>query len=311
MGGIVFYTIEEDWGVGDAIYFSFVVMTTVGYGDLLPSSDGSKIFTCAYVLIALAIASVALASVMNAIVMRALQSKKKKKTGIFDEHGQLWKRRKRFFGALLAFSFVILLGTIVYGAGMDWEKHGFEGDKWVNGLYMTIITVTTVGFGDLNPVGDDFFKFFTIMMMLVGIPIFAFSLAAFTEVIFGEQRDKVELSVVEGGLCHKKFQGLEEFSKEFAAAGAGNEDNDNKISRFEFLSFILVQNGVVDMQTISQAMDNFTALDRTESNFLTRDDVDHWLAQQDKNTPLDKPDEQVSTPGKVKVKPAAVYPEPL
>lgn len=299
--GAIFYPIEEEWGVGDTIYFSFVVMTTVGYGDLLPSSNGSKIFTCFFVLFALAIASVSLASVLNAVVMKVLQEKNK--TGIFDERGQQRKRRKRFLGAFLAFLIVLLIGTIVYAVGMDWEKHGFDGDKWVNGLYVTIMTVTTVGFGDLHPGTDDGYKFFTILLMVVGIPVFAFSLATFTEVIFGEVREKVELSVIEGGLCHLKFQGLEEFTREFAASGAGEKHDDSEISRFEFLSFILVQNGVVDIETIKEAMDNFTSLDRTKSNFLTKDDVNHWITQHSM-----KPDEKDSPP-KIQVKPSAVCPE--
>jgi len=272
--GIIFYTIEEEWGAGDAMYFSFVVMTTVGYGDLLPTSDGSKIFTSFYILFALAISSVALASVLNAIVMRAMQLKKSEEIGIFAKEKAMKRMRmKRFAGAFLAFLFTILIGTLIYALGMDWEGQGYEGDKWVNGLYFTVVTVTTVGFGDLSPLYDDGFKFFTILLMVVGIPVFGFSLATFTEVIFGEERDQVELNVIHGGMCMKKFEGLEEFSKAFAKVGAGNIDDDGGISRFEFLSFLLVKNGVIDMDTIAEAMDNFNKLDKDNSNSLNREDV--------------------------------------
>lgn len=300
--GIIFYTQVEDWPAGDAIYFAFVVMTTVGYGDLLPTSDGSKVFTCFYVLFALAIAGVALASVMNALVIWALKAKSSK-TGIFDEAGQRRKRQKRFLGALLTFLVTIVFGTIIYAVGMDFEEHGMDGDKWVNGLYLTIITVTTVGFGDLSPVHYAGYKFFTIVLMVIGIPVFAFSLATFTEVIFGEQRDKVELNLVEGGLCKDKFKGLEDFCEKIAEMGAANKGSfkDGEIDRFEFLSFLLVQNGVVDMETIKEAIDNFDTLDRTKSNCLTRADVDHWMATHTRS-------HGSSASNRVQVKSSAVYP---
>lgn len=44
-GGTIFYTIVESWRVLDAFYFSVMTLTTVGYGDLSPTTDASKLFT--------------------------------------------------------------------------------------------------------------------------------------------------------------------------------------------------------------------------------------------------------------------------
>lgn len=43
--GCLWYPLVEKWTVVDALYFSVVTLTTVGYGDMGPSSDASKIFT--------------------------------------------------------------------------------------------------------------------------------------------------------------------------------------------------------------------------------------------------------------------------
>lgn len=48
--GTVAFRILEDWSWVDSLYFSAVAVTTVGFGDLTPSSDASKLFTVAYVL---------------------------------------------------------------------------------------------------------------------------------------------------------------------------------------------------------------------------------------------------------------------
>ena len=46
----VVYHVLEGWGWVDSFYFSTVAVTTVGFGDLTPSTSGSKLFTVFYVL---------------------------------------------------------------------------------------------------------------------------------------------------------------------------------------------------------------------------------------------------------------------
>ena len=53
--GTVFYRFVEDWSWTDAVYFTVITLTTVGYGDLSPSSTPSKLFTVILVLIGIGI----------------------------------------------------------------------------------------------------------------------------------------------------------------------------------------------------------------------------------------------------------------
>lgn len=48
--GIIFYQQHEGWSLSECVYFTVVVISTVGYGDLAPTSDASKIFTAFYVI---------------------------------------------------------------------------------------------------------------------------------------------------------------------------------------------------------------------------------------------------------------------
>jgi hypothetical protein len=48
--GTVSYRLFEDWSWVDSLYFSVIAVTTVGFGDLAPSTDGSKLFTILYIL---------------------------------------------------------------------------------------------------------------------------------------------------------------------------------------------------------------------------------------------------------------------
>jgi hypothetical protein len=67
------------------------------------------------------------------------------------------------FEALLFLLVVILFsGTIFY--------HGVEGWGWLDSLYFSVVTLATVGYGDLAP-HTDIGKIFTMAYLLIGIGI--------------------------------------------------------------------------------------------------------------------------------------------
>ncbi len=48
--GTAFYHYSEGWSLVDSFYFSTITLTTIGYGDLAPTTDGAKIFTAFYAI---------------------------------------------------------------------------------------------------------------------------------------------------------------------------------------------------------------------------------------------------------------------
>lgn len=53
--GSTIYHYLENWSWVDAIYFSVVTLTTVGFGDFASKTDGGKIFTIFYIIIGIGI----------------------------------------------------------------------------------------------------------------------------------------------------------------------------------------------------------------------------------------------------------------
>jgi voltage-gated potassium channel len=53
--GSVVYHYLEGWSWIDSIYFCMITLTTIGYGDYSPQTDGGKIFTMFYIVIGLGI----------------------------------------------------------------------------------------------------------------------------------------------------------------------------------------------------------------------------------------------------------------
>ena len=67
--GTVFYHVVERWSWVDSFYFCIITLATVGYGDLHPTTDLSKLFTALYILMGLGI----IASAINRISRRRIQ----------------------------------------------------------------------------------------------------------------------------------------------------------------------------------------------------------------------------------------------
>ena len=61
--GTIVYWRFEDWTIVQALYFSVVTLTTVGYGDLTPTSAGTQIFTIIYILTGLGVLVALLSSI--------------------------------------------------------------------------------------------------------------------------------------------------------------------------------------------------------------------------------------------------------
>jgi len=53
---------------------------------------------------------------------------------------------------------------------------------WIDAVYMTVITITTVGFGEVNPLDDDS-KIFTIFLILTSVIIVGYAIKVITEYI--------------------------------------------------------------------------------------------------------------------------------
>lgn len=73
--GTTFYTIVEGWSVIEALYFTVITLTTVGYGDFHPTTDGSRIFTIFFVLTGVSF----ILGFLNFIIGRAVKDRVEKK----------------------------------------------------------------------------------------------------------------------------------------------------------------------------------------------------------------------------------------
>jgi voltage-gated potassium channel len=73
VSGTAFYWAAEDWSLIQSLYFSVVTLTTVGYGDLTPTSDYARIFTIIYIFIGLGVLVAFLSSLAQHYIRRKVE----------------------------------------------------------------------------------------------------------------------------------------------------------------------------------------------------------------------------------------------
>src|SRR5918997_3033698 len=81
LSGTIFYSTVEGWRVGDAFYFSVTTLTTVGLGDLAPSTTFGKLFTAVYIFAGLGL----IAGFINTVTQKPLSSRRRGQDGGEDD----------------------------------------------------------------------------------------------------------------------------------------------------------------------------------------------------------------------------------
>jgi len=66
---------EQSWTLVDSLYFSIVTITTTGYGDLLPNTDGAKLFACFYAYFGVGIIAAVMGFLIAIMVEKHAQGK--------------------------------------------------------------------------------------------------------------------------------------------------------------------------------------------------------------------------------------------
>ncbi|MFN0120497.1 MAG: potassium channel family protein [Blastocatellia bacterium] len=81
---------------------------------------------------------------------------------------------KRLYYPIIAILALILIGTLGYQI--------IEGWSWFDGLYMTIITLATIGYGEVNLLSTAG-RVFTLLLIMLGVTMFGYLLSQLTHTL--------------------------------------------------------------------------------------------------------------------------------
>ena len=153
VGALIFYLVrnqikgQKTDGILDALYFTIVTMTTVGYGDLVPNSHLAKLLACAFVfsgmaLIGLIVSKAAdyLVEKQELLLVKAMRMHQKIGSTEILREVETNKTRYKLFLVFFLLLILIIAGTIFL---VTVEKLDV-----IDAFYCVCSTITTLGYGD-------------------------------------------------------------------------------------------------------------------------------------------------------------------
>lgn len=84
VGATLFYYSVEGWSIIDALYFSVMTMSTIGYGDLVPTTMWSKLFTIIFSIMSIGFFAAVIAKIVTIVLARKKNKITRKKEQTSD-----------------------------------------------------------------------------------------------------------------------------------------------------------------------------------------------------------------------------------
>jgi len=251
----------------ECIYLMSQVITTVGYGDITPAKARGQVFVGMYVLISFFIIAMVVSD-MVALIMATAQKYQEKLSGKehvevnfklkgkakadndAKQHGKAHAKPKQMNIKAEAVKPDVM--PLVYSFcfyaffAITWifffHLYPGEGKTWFQAVYMSVITLSTVGFGAFTPntTGGMVFAAF---WMIFGSAALVGVVGAFTQLV-------VDYNTYERFDADQSTKLVEEMRKE----------GDKGLTETQFIRFTLLQKGLCTAEDVDTLLDHFQTL---------------------------------------------------
>ncbi|KAL6087509.1 hypothetical protein STEG23_022162 [Scotinomys teguina] len=130
-------TNPSNWDFGSSFFFAGTVVTTIGYGNLAPSTEAGQVFCVFYALMGIP---------LNVVFLNHLGTGLRAHLTTLDR----WEDHPRHYQLLqiLGLALFLTLGTLVILIFPPMFFSHVEGWSFREGFYFAFITLSTIGFGD-------------------------------------------------------------------------------------------------------------------------------------------------------------------
>ncbi|GLU16673.1 hypothetical protein SLE2022_330930 [Rubroshorea leprosula] len=268
--GVVIYTFNREKFSGiethpavDALYFCIVTMCTIGYGDITPLTPATKVFACVFVLVGFGFIDILLSGLVSYVldlqenmILTGIQMKKSQpgfsaRNYIVDvEKGRMRIRLK----VGLALGVVIL--CIAVGAFVLFFVEGLD---WIDSVYLSVMSVTTVGYGDraFKTIPG---RLFAAIWLLVSTLAVARAFLYLAEARIDKRHRTIAKWVLQREITVEDLL-------------AADMNNDGFISKSEYVIHKLKEMGKVGEKDILEICNQFSKLDPNNSGKITLPDL--------------------------------------
>eukprot|EP01035_Chromulina_nebulosa_P006833 gene6833-9225_t len=177
---VLFYHYTENWSILDCIYFITVTLLTVGYGDVVPTNDTTRLFTVFMIIFGLIFILKILNDSASSIVTYLLSNLVDL---IFINNSNVSAAVILETKLRIVFAFVML--SVVFGIIFISVS---TGSSFITSLYWTVQTISTVGFGDIR-LETRTERILNTFYLLAGLCVFSAALCVYNEI--GDEIEKV------------------------------------------------------------------------------------------------------------------------
>uniref|UniRef100_A0A803MDN8 Potassium channel domain-containing protein n=1 Tax=Chenopodium quinoa TaxID=63459 RepID=A0A803MDN8_CHEQI len=254
---------RETHPVIDALYFCIVTMCTIGYGDITPNSTTTKLFSVLFVLVGFGFIDILLSGMVTYVLdlqenylLRTVKAGKREdqaKSVLIDvKKGRMRIRMK------VALALGVVVMCIGVGVGV---MHFVEKLGWVDSLYLSVMSVTTVGYGD-RAFSSLSGRCFASIWLLVSTLAVARAFLYLAEARI-DKRNR---------LLAKRVLGQDMTVSQFLAA---DMDNNGFVSKSEYVIYKLKEMGKVSDKDILLICKKFDQLDAGSCGKITLADLMH------------------------------------
>jgi len=282
IGTVVFMALEH-WTFSSSLYVIIQIITTIGYGDITVTHDASR-FAMAIYVVACIIVIANFVSFFTTVLVEASSNMVRKRlreaelTLAHDVHDEKQAKSKfagvnKLMFSILLFAGSVLFGTIFYALAETCTSsygvtahalcpsdHGHSfgscpsncySINWVQAFYMSVITMTTVGFGDFAP-KTRLGRWVGIFWMLLGVASTAFFITSVSEYALQPKEEFEDETDINQEIFNKIDMGKTGF-----------------ITRAEYRTYVLIKHGLVDQDTIDDIDAKYDTMDLNKNGRIT------------------------------------------
>lgn len=247
--------------VVDALYYCVVTMCTIGYGDITPTNTATKVFSILFVLVGFGFIDILLSAMVTHVLdlqeshlLRTIlksRSENDRRSYIIDVKKGRMRIRMKVGLAMLVVLLCIGVGVCV--------MHYVEMLGWMDSFYLSVMSVTTVGYGD-KAFQSLSGRFFAAIWLLVSTLAVARAFLYLAEARVDKRNRRMA----------KWILGQDLTVSEFLAADL---DHNGSVSKSEFVVYKLKEMEKVSEKDIMLISDQFDRLDFRKLGKITLTDL--------------------------------------